>query len=324
MRIVPALWLLPVLLAAAEPRPDWLSGSSAEHPKAAFVTGVGEAQGQEKAADRARTEIAKFFGVELFARTATSARESGAGFTQQVSDDVRTFTARMLEGVDIAKYWRDEQGNHYALAVLDRSAALANLTTKLSEYDAEFKETSEQLEKTEGKFARLRLALQLVKAARGRKEVHKQYRVLAGKSLPGPSSQEALSKARAAIKAVTVQIHADGENAEAVGSRIIDELSAYGLRAREEGSRAADIMVEAKAQAEALPPENLLWFWSKGAITVRMSYGSSGEVFTRFEELAQEASRDPGTSVDSTLLALASKASRRIFHVITSQDLSDD
>jgi len=106
--------LLPVLIlvlvcpwpGAAE-RPDWVSGTSSAYPKSAYLIGVGQGPSQEKAADKARAEIAKGLSLTVTAKTQATAQETSYGaessFTQTVADDVRTSTAKVLDGVRIGQ-----------------------------------------------------------------------------------------------------------------------------------------------------------------------------------------------------------------------------
>ena len=136
---------------------------------------------------------------------------------------------------------------------------------------------------------------------------------------------ETLSKARKAIAGVTIQVQATGETPDAVSSRIAKGLTALGVKAVAGATKATpDLIVEAEAAAQPLPPENLTWFWAEGKIEVKLSYGNSGEIFSRFEEAGQEASRDPNTSADAVVLALADRAARRVFREISSGKLLDD
>lgn len=325
------LILISALSASAEnssKRPDWLSGESSTYPKSAYILGIGEAYNKEKAADKARTEIAKSFSLSLSAKTKTSARESSdGGYAQDVSDDVRTSTAKVLDGVEIAQYWKDEKGAHYALAVLNRDHSLKILRDKLDEFDQEFKDASENLAKAEGKFSRLKHALKLVQTAKSRKKTNADYRVLnpEGKSLPVPAgSNEVLGQARKAISALAIQVEAAGPDSEMVATRLIDGLSDYGFKATEKNSKTADILIEAKTGGEMLPPENLMYFWAKGSLAVKMSYGATGDVFTRFEDSGQQASGDPEQALAETLKTLAAKSAGRIYQIVTTSELSDE
>ncbi|MBI4678491.1 MAG: LPP20 family lipoprotein [Elusimicrobia bacterium] len=318
--------------AAPSPgQPDWLSGQTSEYPSSAFVTGVGLGLTEEKAADKARAELSKFFGVKIVSEFKSYMRETstgkGSSMEKDVSDAVNSFTYQMIEGSEVPKYWRDQEGAVYALAVLDRSATLKRLDGKLDELDREFRSDSELLSKTEGKFSRLKYALDLVRLSKSRKDFNRMYRILSpdGKGKPGPDTKEVLSDARKAIRTISVRVVASGENTSAVGARFIDELTSYGLKAVVAGERKeSDILVEAHGEAQNLRPTDLTWFWAKGAMVVRLSYGSTGDVFKRFEESVQEASRDPGSAADAALLRLADRSAKRVFQVITTEDLSDD
>jgi hypothetical protein len=317
--------------ARAEATPGWVSGNSTDYPQAAYLTGVGEGPTQERAADKARGEIAKIFGLEIRAETQSSAREVSDGkkstFSQDVSDDVRTFTAKVIDGIEIARDWRDESGTHYALAVLDRAHSLKVVGDKIGANDKEFTELYERLGKTEGKFSRIRTALRLVALGKSRRRFNSDYRFLnpEGKGIEAPAaSAEALASARKAVSAVTVQVDVQGTNAARVQTRFIDALSVYGLRATEKGGRAPDILVEAVGEGRNLRAENLTWFNAEGSLSVKMSYGSTGEVITSFEESGTGSSGDPRTAVGKTLATLSTKATARVFKILVSGDLLDD
>jgi hypothetical protein len=105
----------------------------------------------------------------------------------------------------------------------------------------------------------------------------------------------------------------------------MDALSGRGLKVVEKsGAASPDLVVEAEAEAEPLPPENLTWYWARASIMTRISYGSTGEVFSRFEEAGQDAAGDPGTAVDLTLRALIARTAAHVFSAVTSAGLVDD
>ncbi len=319
-------------LHAQGDKPKWVSGDTeGEFPKSAFIIGIGQDSTQAKAADKARIEIAKAFSLSLAASSRSSAEETSNGkassFSQTGSDDVRTSTKKVMDGVEVPHFWDDGQGTVYALAVLNREHSLHILKDKLETMDKFVGTLQEQLKKTEGKFARLKLALKLLKIGKSRRPLNENYRILnpEGKGIPAPAGlSDALAEARKAVSAIRIQVATTGESAEKTNSRIMDGLSTYGLKVLEANAGTPDILVEAKASAERLPEENLTWYWASGSILVKMSYGSTGEVFTRFEESGQDAARDPYSSVDVTLTSLSDKAADHVFKVITSDILLDD
>jgi hypothetical protein len=316
---------------SAEPgRPDWINGSSPSYPKSAYLTGVGQGPTMEKAADKARAELAKGLSLSLEASSSQSASETSDGtsssYSQRVSDEVRTSTVKVLDGAEIAQTWQGPDG-FYALAVLDRAHSLKILRDKLDELDRDFADLGSEFSKAEGKFARLKAALRLVKLSRDRRRVNSDYRILnpEGKGVPAPaSSSEVTAQARKAAAALTFQVSVTGPRGERLTTRMIDALGACGLRAVEKGAKTVDVVIEATAHGELLPAENLTWRWARGEVEVKMSYGSTGEVFARFSEAGREASRDPGSAVDATLRALVEKAALRAFKAVLSADLADD
>jgi len=317
--------------ARSEAGPGWISGSSSDYPKAAYLTAVGEGPTQEKAADKARAEIAKIFNVEIRSESQSSTREVSDGvnsaFSQSLSDDVRTFTSQVIGGIEIARDWRSESGSHYALAVLDRAHSLKVVGDKISTNDKEFGELYERLGKTEGKFSRIRTGLRLMALGKNRRRFNADYRFLnpEGKGIEPPAaSQEALAAARKAVSDVTVQVDVQGSNAARVRTRFINALSVYGLRATEKGGRTPDILIEAEGEGRDLSPENLTWFSAEGALSIKVSYGSTGEAITSFEESGTGSSGDPSTAVGKTLETLSTKAAGRVFKLIVSGDLLDD
>jgi hypothetical protein len=315
---------------AADPRPDWLSGQSAQYPREAFVLGVGQGDTREKAADAARAEIAKSFSLSLTATTSVSASEVDSNgrsdVEQSVSEDVRTSTRKVLDGVELSAYWDGPDDEHYALATLDRRHALSILHDKLAELDKSFADLRERLGKTEGKFARLRIAVLLAHLAKSRRSLNADVRVLSpdGKGVPAPSGlEDVLAEARKAVDSVKIRIAVSGEDSEKTASRLQDALSVYGLKANE-GPGSADVVLEAACSAEKVPPDNLTWYWARGAMSVKLSYGTSGEVFERFEEDGEEASGDPDASVRVVLGALADKTADHVFKTLVSGRVLDD
>lgn len=307
--------------------PDWLSGTSAAYPRVAFLIGVGQGVSRDEAADRARGEVAKSFSVSVSALTEVSAEDSSAGSSERLSDKVRSRASEAMNGLEIAQYWQDPKGSFYALAVLDRDHSMKLLKDKLEEYDRDLKDLASSLAKTEGKFSRLKCALQLVQASKARKKINGDYRVLnpEGKGIAPPAElNDVVAGARKALSALDIQVAAEGDLAASIAARVIADLSAQGLKAGSKSDRNPDILLELKSSGEILPPENLVWFWAKGSISAKLSYGPAGEVFSRFEESGEKQASTAQTAFNATMLYLTDKAADHAYHAILSADLTDD
>ncbi|MFI5345268.1 MAG: LPP20 family lipoprotein [Elusimicrobiota bacterium] len=325
-----ALLLLPAALLAAPAKPDWLSGDSSSYPKSAYILGIGEGPTQEKAGDRARAEIAKVFGVELTAKSiineSASTDAAGSSESQYVSNDVRTSTAKFMENVEAVQYWTDESGAVHALAALNRAHALTTLGDRIAEIDRDFEANSADLDKAEGKFAAMRAALKLQSGAKIRRRLNEDYRILNpdGKGIPAAEdAHEVLTRARRAVSALTVSVTGAGASAGRLRSRMVDALEHYGLKAVESG-QAPDVLIEISGAARPLPIENLTWFLARGTVSVKMSYGSTGEVFKRFDESGEGSSGDPADSVPAALTILTDRAAVHAYQVLTSPTTLDD
>lgn len=324
------LTLLIVLLAAAAERPEWLRDPSREFPRAGFMTAVGEGPSQEKAADKARAELAKSFSLTVAAQTRSYASETVAGkasaFEAEVSEEVRTSTEKVLEGVDVPKFWQDGD-THFALAVLDRVHGLSTLKDKLAELDAEASRLAADLPAAEGKFARLKLAVRLTELLKSRRFLNSDYRQLSpdGKGIPAPEAAvKAQESARKAVASVSIRVEAVTDASEAAALRLSQALSRRGLRAGLRGPESADLVVRVEGESELEKPRDLTWYWARGRLGVEVNRPLTGETALRFEEAGEDAARDPSRSSGVVLRTLADKSAGRVYAFVTSGRLLDD
>ena len=101
--VVLAALALGIACASAPEPPDWLGGSSPRYPTSRFTTGVGAAASPSQAAEEAAASVARQLDGES-------------------------------EGTRVAETWRDPSTQlHWALAVLDRPAAVERLASGLAE-----------------------------------------------------------------------------------------------------------------------------------------------------------------------------------------------
>jgi hypothetical protein len=319
--------LLGLALAAhvwAAEKPDWLSGRSANYPAARFVTGVAQASGADKAADKARTEVAKAFGVSLYARTETSERESSSGgYRQDVSDEVFATTSKVLDGVEIAERWQDEGGTHYALAVLDREHSLKVMADKLAELDAQFVKLAGELAGIEGRWQKLGRSLKILDNVRARKELNADYRVLnpEGKGIAAPDkAADAVALAKAALAEITVRVESKGEESELVAERLREKLQRHGLKVKSRAEE-PDLLIVARSEGRALPAENLLWLWAEARLNVALLH--DGEELERFGFSGQAAARDPEDALRQALRSLSDKAAAQSYRLLLSSRVEE-
>jgi len=125
-------------------RPGWIDGAGSDYPPSRYLIGVGQADNRNLAADQAYAAIARIFKAEVDARAndwesylVIEHRGSTNAERRLTLETVtRVSTEKVLENVRIAETWHDaRKGQHYALAVMNRSQAEASLMDRMTSLD---------------------------------------------------------------------------------------------------------------------------------------------------------------------------------------------
>lgn len=326
--------LLPLLFFLVSPpahaKPDWIEGPSAKYPRALYVVGVGQGDDRDSARERARGEIAKIFSSLVsvdtsLAETETNLKGSGAdssSFSQSVSQNVRTTSKKMLEGVEVVEEWKDEASRqHYALAVLERAKGRAALQERLSEFDAQARQWKQALETAAEKLPRVKAAMKLLALLKARGELNAELRVLdpEGKGQPNPLDEAALRPLAAkAVADLDVYVDVSGPGAEAVETAVVKSLNALGFEASSAGAAAsADIVVEARVQVKPMGGADPRWKFARAWATVSLKDNKAGKTFLRFDASARQASADYEEAQRRVYAALGRKVAPQIHEAVT-------
>lgn len=306
---------------AEGPRPDWLEGDGSEFPRARYVTGVGSADEDSAASDRARGEVARVFSADVSVNTSLDESESTLGrdgarsesFSQSVAQSVRTATRKALEGVDVVRRWRDPSGRWYALAVLPKAQALLAVTEKLQDLDEQAAAWKAALNRASGRFDKAVAAAKLLALAKAREPLATERRVLGGGGEPGDDLGAVKAEAAQALAALNVRVSATGEGADAVATGLVSGLNAAGLSAKLTADEdSADVTASAAVSVQPGEGGDLRWKWARAVATIDLRDARSGKTFSRFELYDREASADAGEARRRALAALAKKASARV------------
>ena len=133
-------------IVSAGDEPDWLSGEPASYPNASYLYATGSASTAELAKDRALGNLVKIFELQIRESSTTSqdvksyraGDEETVTSTARIASQVNISTDRMIQGARIAELWQNEDDlTYYALAVLDRSQASANIRDEMNRLDRE-------------------------------------------------------------------------------------------------------------------------------------------------------------------------------------------
>ncbi len=317
-----------VKAASSGPRPSWVEGESPRWPRSQYVTGVGSADDEEGAADRARGEVSRVFSSAITADTLLDESETNvkAGgkttttFSQQVALNIRTTSKKMLEGVEIVERWKDgATARYYTFAVLHKGKAMAAVTEKTQALDADALQWKANLDGAADKFERAKAGVRLTALLRGRLELENDRRILGGGALAA-SVDAAAAKAAAAkaLSSLDVVVIATGDHAAELETGIVTGLVASGLMAKR-GSPGdkGDVIVESGSGAQAVTGGDERWKWSRGTATVTLKDGREDKAFARFEVSERAASADAGEARRRAASGLAKKAAEKVAAAIT-------
>ena len=298
-RLIPFLTAALVFLSACSPagKPAWISGKNDLYPPEAFLTGVGQDRERGRAEDRARTEIAKIFQVDILAREtsseshwmARSGKISGEHYQQAVQSELVATTGRALQGVRIAETWRDEKtGEWHALAVLDRFQAMRPLRQEVEEIDSRVSELVRRGDGEKQEFRRLAPYLQALKLLERRSPLASDLRILdpAGRVFTPPhSSAEVASRLDAAAAGIAVSIDLAEDYGGIVRGALMQTLTGLGLRVVPQGE---DLTIRGLIGMEAY--RQAPWEWRVATAQVEFLDGR-GTVLDAVRATAREGAQ---------------------------------
>ncbi|MCR4293919.1 MAG: LPP20 family lipoprotein [Elusimicrobia bacterium] len=303
-------------------RPNWVEGESPRWTRAQNVLGVGSADDEEAAADRARGEISRVFSSAVTVDTTVDETETNltrggatdSSFSQIVAQKVQTASKKMLEGVEVVERWKDGATNrYYALAVLNKGKAMAAVAERTAALDADASQWKARLDAAGDRFERARAGAKLAALLKGRLDLENDRRVLGGGALASTVDVSAARAAAArALEALDVVVVATGEHASELETGIVTGLAASGLSAkRGEPGDAGDLVVESRSGAQTVEGGDARWKWSRGSATITLKDGRAGKAFARFEVTERQASADPGEARRRAAAGLAKKAAEK-------------
>jgi hypothetical protein len=292
-------------------RPDWVEAESPEFPRAHYVLGVGSADEENAASDRARGEVARVFSADVTVNTMVDQSEKGDGktstFSSTVSDQVKTATQKVLEGVEIVARWKDTStGRYYALAALDKPQALLTITEKAHDMAADAAVHKAALAAATDAFSRAKAAAKLATIARAWDGLEADSRVLGGGSLSADfDAAAARADSAKALAALDVEVSATGEGADAVETAVVSALNAVGLTSKK--GITGDLTAAAEVTVGPQDSGDHRWQRSRASATVSLTDGRSGKTFARFDVSAREDAVDAGEARRRALASLAKK-----------------
>ncbi|MFA6582687.1 MAG: LPP20 family lipoprotein [Elusimicrobiaceae bacterium] len=310
-------------VVSVKDRPDWINGESAEYPRDKYVIGVGLADDRDSAQDRARAQIAQVFSSLIQVTSEMSAREktdtlgdkSSTSYNSDVSENVKSTSEKMLEGVEIVQVYTDPQTKqNYALAILNRANAASAIRQKMAELDMQLTSFESDFNAAQDKFGKAKAAAKALALLKERTAINSDLRVLASAGSENELAAGMTADYQKALAALNIQVTIDGDRSTEVETGIIKALNSMGLTAKAGPADAgSDIVVSAKVDCGQIRKDDIgKWKWAQAGVTVSVSEARSGNVFLRFDVSDREASSDLDTAISRALSGAGVKTAQGI------------
>ena len=310
--------MLPLLFALliAAGRPDWVERESAEWPREMYLLGVGSADERAVAEDRARAGVARIFTTHVSSALAASTAESSvrkertAAWTEQisVSEETRSTTDKVLEGVEIVQVWQDPQSHQfYALAALDRQQAAARLDARLESLETSARPLRAHLDAPE-RVTGLAAATRLLRLERDRRALDGELRIVAPTRPSRAVVEETAARELLARTSVGLTVTGDDEGVvlDAVRSALVN--LGFAVQAEAAGS---DLVGEATVALDKLGNRDG-WYWSRVRVEVVLKDSASARVFLNLSESVRDASRIDRESSRRVLAKISERLRKEI------------
>jgi len=239
-----SLSLLFILAAcASSPKmPDWVEGTkAAAYPDDRYLIGVGQAGSRSVAEERAYAAVSRIFKAEVMSQAKdwesylSLERKGSVQIENRVTIETITkvSTDKLLESVTIVETWRDPKTGFFsALAVMNRTAGRAALTSRIADLDEAVDRDVQEARATAYKFLQLRGLRRAIRTLITRETYNSDLRVVSGgRGLPAEYSVAGLTRELEKLlnEDLIVAVEVKGDQAEAVRLAVVEGLIREGL-----------------------------------------------------------------------------------------------
>ncbi len=256
--------------------PQWVSGEPALYPNFKYLYATGSAVTAETAENRALSNLAKIFEVQIRQSSTTyenveSRRQNGAESvkqSQQLSRTLNVRTKKRLNGARIAEQWKNpDDGSYFALAILDRAQAGNNLRQQMQRLDKKTEFVLQQSSHRENpllKIADLNSARQLQQK---RQALQKTLKIidLKGRGIPSRWNLAVINaRMYKALRTLPLRTAIIKDNIGGLGEMLQGAAS-------EAGFNLGDVGYQLTATMTAEPPfRQAGWYWLRGTLKLTL------------------------------------------------------
>lgn len=167
-----AMFVAPSACGWTHAAPSWIMGGRQEYPSERYLVGVGQADSQAAADERAYGAVAKIFKAEISAQSRDwesflSLEKRGQTDTEHrlsLDQVTKVSSDKVLENVRVLDRWVDDKhGQHYTLAGMDRAQAAAAIQERMAELDRAVDTELAESQQTTDKLAKVRNVRRAIK-----------------------------------------------------------------------------------------------------------------------------------------------------------------
>lgn len=248
--------------------PAWIDDANRKYPPTEYLTGMGQADSRQGAADRAYAAVARIFKAEVDARAKDWESyfliEKRGSTTEERRLALETVTnistTKVLENVRIMETWHDRAtGIYYALAVLNRAQAEASLLDRLSALDRMIESDIGESRRTSDKVITVRNLRKAVRNLVLREVYNADLRVIrpSGRGEAAPYDGNDISKelARFLATSLVVAVRMVGDHAEVAQHALMEGLIREGLTVIGGAGEGIDVALTVRGITRFLPIE---------------------------------------------------------------------
>jgi hypothetical protein len=306
-------------------KPDWISGNSKAYPAEQFLIGRGEAEIAAVARDRARADLAKIFEVSINeqSRDITEYSRTGSGgktlanLEASATRQISTSTDQTLSHIEIGGVWQDPKtGRHYALAILDRLKAEAQLRNAIQQLDSVTATAIAAAREENQLLRKLGHAERAVQTQLQRRALQRQLQVVnpGGNGVPERYSLAQLLQDRNGLAdRIRISSVVTQDTSGQLPSLIAGALAEAGFR---QVNDAANYQLESSLATSAFKDNN--WHWVHGSLSITLISLQDRSVQGTYRWEIKQAGSQPSLARQRALDSLATRLDNELRQVIIS------
>ena len=298
-------------------KPDWVSGESVKYSRKNFLSAVGEGDTRQDAENQARLGVARFFETKIQSEVKEDSNyrgSSGSGkadyqLDKTFSSQTKMVTDQILSGVEIAEYFRDQTGRHYALAALNRMNTLGSLKDKTDALDGKIAGYLSQIKTVEAEsqqtdLSNLRFYLQALPLVKERELYAKQIGVLSGSPalyISQKNYSEVEVNVQKILNEISVKVDISGEGAGRIRDAIVASLNGSRFKVDPNFAGTPDILLKGEVNSQVVNRQDETWKWAKSEVVIDLFNGKNNQKFGQIRKSQREGSKDLRRARDLTL-----------------------